>query len=868
MNIINKLTLRHLKKNKRRTIVTIIGIVISVAMVTAAATLTTSFISALQENAMEQTGEWHVVYNDINKDQIESIKQDENIKAMSLANDVGTALLEGTHNKSKPYLFVKEYNTQAYNQFPFELLAGRFPTADHEVVISKDLATNIGGKYEVGDRLTLEIGERYVTGESASEPLDQMVPLQKAEGVNIETLINTKTQTYTIVGEIESPSWDTTLSTPGYMIISYLDENLFPANKTVDAYIALDKVSQSLYDTSSSLAEKNNIDADKIQYNTHLLNYYGVTGKENLRMTIFASEIIIIVVIVAGSVALIYNAFTISFAERARYLGMLSSVGATKIQKRNSVLFEAAIVGFISIPIGIIIGLIGVMITLSIINTFIQQSLNIDEKLLTLTVTPMSMLVAVGVSLLTIFISCYLPARKASKVSAIDAIRQTQDVKLTGKEIKTSKIIRNLFGIQAEIALKNVKRNKKRYQITIFSFVVSIILFISVSFFTDHLQKSIELSQRNVNYDIQVTTRNEDTTMLKSLSTLDYVTSASIVKKMHLYSWIDANFVPEDAKKRIGPADKKEGGKILYRVDVNVLDEDSFVEYAKSINVDSEKLKNSDQLNVILIDTFKHIDENTQQIIEEKSIYAQPEMKISLIDKVFGTGKQAGETFINSVQIAAVTDQFPMGDITLDFLEFEIIIPESLVEQLFPTNYVQDFFTDLYLTSSDPMQTYTEIEELNDANFSIYSSHVERKQNKQLMLLIKAFSYGFTILITVISVANIFNTISTSIALRKREFAMLKSIGMTSKEFNKMINYESFFYGIKSLLYGLPISIVIIYAIHRAMMNTIKLEFSIPWADMIIVIIAIFLIVVVSMLYSSNKVKKDNIIDELKMENI
>ncbi|MGM7680669.1 ABC transporter permease [Cytobacillus sp. Hm23] len=857
-----------MKKNKKRTIVTIIGIVISVAMVTAAATLTTSFISALQKNAMEQTGEWHVVYNDVNKGQIESIKQDENIKAMSLVNDVGTALLDGAQNRSKPYLFVKEYNEQAYNQFPFQLLAGRFPNADNEVVISKDFATNRGEKYEIGDHFTIEIGERYVTGESGEEPLDQMVPLQKTDGVNIETLKNTQLITYTIVGEIESPSWDTTLSTPGYMIISYLDEKSLIANKEVDAYIALNKVSQSLYDTSSSLAEKNNIEADKIQYNTHLLNYYGVTGKENLRMTIFASEIIIIAVIVAGSVALIYNAFTISIAERARYLGMLSSVGATKIQKRNSVLFEAAIVGFISIPIGMITGLIGVMITLSIINTYIQQSLNIGEKLLTLTVTPMSILITIGVSLITIFISCYLPARKASNVSAIDAIRQTQDVKLTGKVIKTSKIVRNLFGIQAEIALKNVKRNKKRYQITIFSFVVSIILFITVSFFTDNLQKSIELSQRNVNYDIQVTTINEDTTMLKSLSTQDNVTSASIVKTMHLYSWIDDNIVPDDSKKWIAPTNKKKDGKILYRVDLNVLDEHSFVEYAKSINVDPEKLKNSDQLNVILIDTFKHIDEKTQQIIEEKSIYAQPEMKIGLIDKVFGTGKQAGETFINSVEIAAVTDQYPMGDITIDFLEFEIVIPESLVEQLFPTSYVQDFFTNLYVTSSDPMKTYTEIEELNDANFFIYSSHVERKQNKQLMLLIKAFSYGFTILITVISVANIFNTISTSIALRKREFAMLKSIGMTSIEFNKMVNYESIFYGIKSLLYGLPISIVIIYAIHRALMNTIKLHFTIPWIDMLFVIIAIFLIAVGAMLYSSTKVKKDNIIDALKTENI
>jgi putative ABC transport system permease protein len=136
------------------------------------------------------------------------------------------------------------------------------------------------------------------------------------------------------------------------------------------------------------------------------------------------------------------------------------------------------------------------------------------------------------------------------------------------------------------------------------------------------------------------------------------------------------------------------------------------------------------------------------------------------------------------------------------------------------------------------------------------------------MMLMSVFTYGFIVLITAICMANIFNTISTSIALRKREFAMLKSVGMTPKGFSKMLNYESLFYGVKSLLYGLPLSIVIMYLIYNSVGYTFSYSFTLPWSSILFVIGAVFVMVISAMLYSSSKIKQDSIIDALKQENI
>lgn len=321
------------------------------------------------------------------------------------------------------------------------------------------------------------------------------------------------------------------------------------AEKTT-ATVVLNKVDSSIYKHAEELAKENNIES--ISYNNSLLRYYGVTNNDGLRNTLLSLSVIIMVVIIIGSVSLIYNAFAISVSERARHLGMLSSVGATKWQKQNSVFFEGMIIGLISIPIGIICGIAGIGITFMFINSMIQDVLGITEKL-TLVVTPLSLLTACLVSILTIFISTYLPARKASKISAIDAIRQTTDVRLSGKAVKTSKFVRRLFGIEAEIGLKNLKRNKRRYQATVFSLVISIVLFLSVSAFTSNMTRSVELSQDGLNYDIQVYMGTEDAQkvdrLTKSISKLPNITEYNVTRELSVSSWIDEKIWRKNCKR-------------------------------------------------------------------------------------------------------------------------------------------------------------------------------------------------------------------------------------------------------------------------------------------------------------------------------
>ncbi|MEH7353473.1 ABC transporter permease [Neobacillus drentensis] len=864
MNIVNKLTVRHLKQNKRRTLVTIIGVIISVAMVTAVATLGVSFMDLMQRQTIASEGEWHVLYRDVNKEQLKAIKNDKETKKVVISRDRGYALLEDGQNESKPYLFIKEYNAQGLKQFPIELSKGRVPKANNEVVLSEHIASNAKVEYKIGDKLTLEVGQRTMPGVK-DHVFGQEDPLQLEDEKTSESVTNKTTKSYTVVGFIKRPTWEPTWS-PGYTVISYVDENTIGANDPVNATLVLKKVKSSLYDHAKDLAKQNKIKT--VEFNNQLLRYYGVTNNDGLKNMLYSLSAIIMAIIIIGSISLIYNAFAISVSERSRHLGMLASVGATKRQKRNSVFFEGIIIGVISIPIGIICGLLGIGVTFWSINSVIQGALGVTEKL-TVAVTPISILIACAISMVTIFISTYLPAIKASRISAIDAIRQTTEVKLTGKVVKTSKFVRKLFGIEAEIGLKNLKRNKRKYQATVFSLVISIVLFLTVSFFTSNMKKSLVLSQDRISYDISVYSDNlteTDFRLLKSFSSLEDVTESGVVRELNMSTWINEASLADELQKMV-KQDKSmlENGKFSYSVQIHALNEQDLQAYAKEIGADYKELTNREHMTGIVIDTIPYEDMTTGKYVEGKAIHMEAGQSIDLN---FNYENSEKETLINKVEIVALTDQMPMGISPVGIGGVNIIVSEQGMEQLLNEKLLPYVRTSLYLKSKDPMKTQEEIEEIKNSKMYIHNVYQGRQQEEQMIMLMSVFTYGFIALITAISIANIFNTISTSISLRKREFAMLKSVGMTPKGFNKMINYESIFYGIKSLLYGLPISIAVMYLIHRAMMNSFSYGFTLPWISMIYVVAAVFIIVGSAMLYSSSKVKKENIVDTLKQENI
>ncbi|WP_416147444.1 FtsX-like permease family protein [Salipaludibacillus sp. HK11] len=866
MNIINKLTVRHLKENKKRTLVTVIGVIISVAMITAVVTLSFSFMDLLQRETMKQVGEWHVVYKDVNLAQISEIEADEGTKRVILSQDRGYGDLEGSINQNKPYLFVKSYNTVGFEQFPIELSGGRLPETTNEIVLSDAIADNADVHYEIGDEITVDIGERQFLSVEPEGKIDQTYSLEMVDDQIDEELINTMEESYTVVGFIDRPTWEPSWA-PGYTAITYIDEDMLKEGELVNASVVLEDVTSSIYDDAENIATENQI--SNVSYNNDLLRYYGVTDNDGLGQTFFGLSAVIISVIMIGSIALIYNAFAISVSERSRHLGMLSSVGATKRQKMNSVFFEGAIIGLISIPIGLLSGFLGIGATFWFINSFLEGALNVTEEL-RIVVTPILLVISVAISMLTIFISTYLPARKASKVSAIDAIRQTTDVKLTKKAVKTPKIVRVIFGVEAEIALKNLKRNKRRYQVTVFSLVISIVLFLTVSFFTASLERSLKMSQDGVNFDIQIQLNQADEEEKEQLTTsitaLPDVTESSVMKQLDIHSFVPEEKLGEQLAEQVKDDQTQliEGGYPYY-VEVNSLKDEALDAYATEIGVEPDLLRDKTSLRGILVDTVSYYDHQTEKVIESRVIESEVGSTIPLSKFDWETEEK---TSISDIEISALTGELPMGGISGYEGGLQFFVSEDAFDDWIDFYELEGSVTEVYLNSADPLKTQSEIEEVSDTNIYVHNVFQRRQQEEQMILMMSIFTYGFIALITAISVANIFNTISTSISLRKREFAMLKSVGMTPKAFTKMMNFESLFYGIKALLYGIPISIGVMYLIHYSMMNSFDFNFSLPWLDLLYVIIAVFVIVSSAMLYSISKVKEENIIDALKQENI
>lgn len=859
MNIVNKVTLRQLKENKRRTIVTILGVIISVAMLTAVATIAVSFIDLLKRGEIASNGEWHVKYNNVDEEQISVIEKDSNIESTFMTKNYGFSYYEKGTNEYSPYMEVVGFDEKAFTKKPIELIEGRLPKNNQEIVVPYSVISQMENPYKMGDVIQLEVGERAI---KEGAETDENVGLSSQDdwiattedGEVVEHLIHTQKMEYTIVGIIEPPLWESGWK-PSYTALTFLDAHA-SESESVDLSVIMKKVKQSIFKDSEELAKAQLITGVEMNYN--LLRYYGAMSNDGLKQTLITFTAIIMVIIMIGSISLIYNAFAISVAERSRYLGMLSSVGATKGQKRNSVFFEGTVIGLISIPIGIIAGIVGMAITFYFVNQNLQGLTHTGERL-EVVISMTAILISVAVSILTIFISTYIPARRASKITAIDAIRQSDDIKLSNKVVKTSKLTRKLFGIEAEIGLKNLKRNKRKYQATVISLVVSIVLFLSVSYFIMDLKKATSLTNDMENYDLQMSLNETDEQIVEQIESLDKITGVNMLKRNYFNTTVPIEKVPE-------PLRFSSESTYRYSVAVNGLKDKYLQAYAKEIDADFEQLKNGH--SAIVIENVIYPDDQAGKYVETKVIDAKVGDTLTLDYYLYDEDEYVS---IDDIEIAALTNQLPIGVNQPSLGDITVIVSEDTynqLEQAMPEEINTNWM--LFINSTDPTQTEKEISELSavEDDHSIINLYEINKQDQQVIIVLSIFTYGFISLITLISVANILNTISTSIALRKREFAMLKSMGMTPKGFNQMVRYESIFYGIKALLYGLPLSLLAMFGMYKALSDSFSYQFTLPWIEIIIAIVAVFVIVSITMLYSTAKLKKENIIDALKQENI
>lgn len=906
MNIFHKVTLEILKKNKTRTIVTIIGILLSAAMFTAVTGSVSTVQNYLIENAYYTEGKWHVsVYETteefftflLEPEKIVEHTQDleifehENLKQYVYSQEIGYAIAEGCSNPNKPYLYVIGANTEFAETMPVHLTEGRFPENTQEILLPNHLERNGGVHYALGDVLTLEIGNRMSEGYI----LGQHNPYLGTEEENqeFEYLDVIETRTYTVVGFYERPSFEE-YSASGYTAITGMDK-VRPEGARYDFYLEL----KNPKDAYTWFSEINRIFGYSTSTNSDLLVALGCSGYDTFYAVLYGLAAIVSGLIIFGSVSLIYNAFSISISERTKQFGLLSSIGATNRQIRKMVFFEALAVSVIGIPLGIVAGIVGMGITFHCIGTQFAKILNFAHPL-ELCIYPWTVVAACVLTLFTVLISAWIPSKHAAMVTAVEAIRQSDEIKLSKKERKNlqkdKKLMSHLFGLSGMLAEKYYTRSKRKYRATIGSLFMSIVLFISASAFTGYLTDSVESSFAGNGYDIRYSyypldymsgeeieqedfsNRISESEWAERLEKAQGITEMTYVSERSGYVNISNEYLSKQYQSYMqeklasyGVELEREEAEVL--VGVLFVEDTIYETFLEEQNLDKETYMNVETPLGVAIDESTFFDYELEKYIQA-DLLKEDAKEVVLVNtvevRVDGIEISEKEEMETNLQIGAIVKERPYY--VSDAYQLSILYPYSAKERVelnFGNKYNRSNF---YILTQDHATTYEDLEQIVKKSGchtnSLYDYAETVEENRALVLIIQVFSYGFIVLISLIAAANVFNTISTNIRLRRREFAMLKSVGMSDKDLQNMMNVECLLYGSRAIVYGIPVSILITWLIYRVISEGFSTGFYLPYTAIAIAIFSVFAVVFSTMVYSMKKIQQDNPIDALKNENL
>lgn len=884
MKLLNKLTLKNLRLNKVRTAVTIIGIMLSAALITVVSGMALNGRQTMIDGQTTWSGDYDVALDIIDNAVIETARNNRNVENAFYKERLGYARTKNADGETCNYSVLAMSENTYGNCFKIDLIKGKFPTNSGEAVVTKSFKTQNGKDVKIGDKITLDVGvltdkDGNVLDEEGSHQL-----LQK--DFNKCNIIDTVKRTYTVTGIIERPK-TSELYDPSYlsMIYTVSDEKApVEAIRTKHMnklYIAYTPQSEGDYlqNTADILGFKaddmSNVISDEIspedqqtsginvyEFNSILLSMKGYGGSEGTNVMIFSLAVIIIIIVMLASVFVIRNSFAISITEKTSMYGMLASVGATKRQIRRNVLFEGFILGLFGIPLGILLGLGVNAILITILNSVLGDVLSGTSFVF---VTPtIPIICAIVLSAVTIFCSSFFIALRASRIPPLVAIRGNKDIKVkNNKPYRTSKLTKKLFGVGGEIASKSLKRSRKKYRTTVISIVVSVAMFIAVSAFMDYGMTFTDHYYGNADYSYMVS--GIDAKQAQTIEKMPEIENYLTVGLQ--YGYVSADVPVNECGKNF-LYDEPDGSK-SFGAEFLEVEHDTFVQICRELELDYNKVKGG-----VLV---------YSQVTPNNGESGNSSKPMKLFGKtaptkltVYGNDDNGNELITGKLKVSSVFDKIPES---IEYVAGDgITLGESLIigEQgvISPQLGEHGCYITLYANTSDHTSLTSRIESMSgtgdsESNISIYDSEEIVRQFNAVMLIVGIFVYGFIGVISLIGLTNIFNTISTNMQLRSKEFASLKSIGMTKKEFNRMIRLESLMYGIKSLIIGIPLGVLGVFAIFSAFSRgNVPMSFVFPWKAILISIAAVIIVVWLIMKYSISKVNKQNIIETIRNDNI
>lgn len=931
MNLMKKLTLKNLKLNRKRTIVTIVGIILATALLSALVTLVSSFQYSVIEYQKQKGGDFHVKFSNVKMSELSEFKNNRNIESTFETMGMGFAKLDGCKNEDKPYAYVMATDEAGFERGCFKLIEGRMAKNEDEIVIPRHLKTNGRIDIKVGDEITLDVGKRYDSN------TESVISENCAYEHEAETLTDNVTKHYKVVGIMERPGYGMEdYSAAGYTFVTYSDElaaidngSKSEADTTLTVYsrytqkalrnkdavtadiIGVDEklfakannssVEMTAEESDRFLKEMENAKYD-IYINGFLISYECVFPIDGTFKALFTVAAVVALIIILTSVYCIKNSFNILITEKIRQYGMLASVGATRRQIKSSVKTEAAMLGVVGIPVGTMSGILASLILVKVVNALSAGWLNFALSFHT---SLPALILAVILSIATIYFSATGSARRAAKVTPLEAIRNTKEIKIKSAKLKTPAIIGRICGIGGVISYKNIKRNKKKYRTTVTSIVICSVTFIVISYFMSMAFSVVGMSYASVDYNIGINMSCKKDLDIEKLSELlsgiegaeDYLVGAGY------YFDVDKPEYTKEYGEYCGQL-YDDSEDVSQEFLITVLNDKSYDKYASDAGI-----KNADT-GAILVNkgTFDVYNEKSSKYVKEEmelykykagdtircgyNVYEDAVDDDNAVegDTESSTEDNSGyvdeETINNGVRktvdvtIAGVTDKVPIGykgygNTTLLFMNqkgFESLWADGKSNELKPGHasysaYVvaenADEYQDTFEKETEENPEYSQI--------SFYVSNMDKqmRDEKSLFTLFGVFAYGLIVVIALIGITNIINTLSTGMELRSREFATLRSIGMTDKQFAGMVRLESVFISVKALVIGVPLGILISYLL-CVMMNRMDdaIIYEPPYKAIILCIVVVIMLIYAIMKLSTTKLRHNNIIETIKNENL
>lgn len=899
MNTLNKLTLKNLKLNKSRTIVTIIGILLSTALITVVAGIAASGQQTMIDGQINFSGNFDLfISGNATNEDVKEIKANRNVEEVYI-NDYGDFVrIPNYENDKRPYAYVQTLTPKAFTDcFNLPLKDGRYPENGSELVLTQSFINNSAKEYKVGDTITLEKGVRKTAD-------GRVIPNTNPYGVEFDydeqeymgetsATVNEidehfeveSSKKYKIVGILDEyytrcleppesgayfPLFTTAesddISKDGWLYVKYTDEGEKNYIQTTSQITGISEERLREYLNDSRELEPDETKYNYFSVNTTLLSYKGYALSDNALQMFFTLAAIIIAIVIVASVFVIRNSFAISITEKTRLYGMLSSVGATSRQIRHNVLFEGFVLALIGIPLGILLGVGVVAILIQLLNVLLADMLNGTSFVYSVPV--FALVLAAALSLLTILFSTLGSAFRASKIAPIDAVRGNNDIKIKKKQkaYKCPKFIKKLFGTGGEIAYKNLKRSKKKYRTTVISIVVSVAVFIAVSSFIQYGTEYSAKYYHEIDYNLSVDRVDfykefdEINADFETLSQLDGV------ENCRLEGILGGYIKRTDELKDVLTDDASiynftSAESDFYYLELLAFDDVTYKQKLKELGLDYNEVKDKG----ILINNFEYLDENEH--LQKGELFKADKVKSLTVRE---SNDPANDEYYKSfdVETAKVYNSTPEALKHFRPSESDVYLLVSF--DTLKNNYDIDYLSaGIYINAENANELEETISNLNGGQtFVVYNVEKMANMYNAMTLVISIFAYGFIIVISLIGVTNIFNTITTNMRLRSKEFAMLKSIGMTKREFNRMIRLESLFYGIKSLIIGIPLGLLAGLGIFKAFSMNLATDFVVPYSAIAISIVFVFAVVWLIMRFSISKVQKQNIIETIRNDNI